>query len=367
MCTTNLWRPSSPPRPQAACKWLLHFSNCFFIDKWLWSVVRALPVSIAFIPYWILSFCWITLMYIVCVFGSYMRLCWITFYICMYMCESETNILREKLVNMRLWITINKKNNHTHTHTQWFDFSKAQLPVWRNSWTCWRETEIFNWDFFGFWIVSYEPWPPSNRSNFFIKESTCNLPISPLIVFIKPRVLQYNQHQFNRHIKRFCDYPLGNKLWDCWSISTHTVTQLWINMCASRLPKSFLKSKKKKNPHIMCVFQKQQKMLSSWFFVCMLHVSSSVKTTSRSCRVWCTSFHIKMPSRLKIPSTASAFLSDLFSSAPPSLLQPHWNAALETSESLPHISVTPHTFRLFTTLFNVLSCAPGLKWEKVKT
>lgn len=45
------------PYCQAAYKWLLHFSNCFFIDKWLWSVVRALPVSIAFIHYWILSLC----------------------------------------------------------------------------------------------------------------------------------------------------------------------------------------------------------------------------------------------------------------------------------------------------------------------
>lgn len=42
--------------PPAAYKWLLHFSNCFFIDKRLWSVGRALPVTIAFISYWILLF-----------------------------------------------------------------------------------------------------------------------------------------------------------------------------------------------------------------------------------------------------------------------------------------------------------------------
>lgn len=54
--TTNLERAPPPSLYlQAAYKWLLHFSNCFFIDKRLWSVVRALPVSVAFIPYWILS------------------------------------------------------------------------------------------------------------------------------------------------------------------------------------------------------------------------------------------------------------------------------------------------------------------------
>lgn len=49
-------RPSIPYPPPAAYKWLLHFSNCFFIDKRLWSVGRALPVTIAFISYWILLF-----------------------------------------------------------------------------------------------------------------------------------------------------------------------------------------------------------------------------------------------------------------------------------------------------------------------
>lgn len=30
---------TQPSHLQAAYKWMLHFSNCFFIDKWLWSVL----------------------------------------------------------------------------------------------------------------------------------------------------------------------------------------------------------------------------------------------------------------------------------------------------------------------------------------
>lgn len=41
---------TQPSHLQAAYKWMLHFSNCFFIDKWLWSVLgHCLSVLLLFL------------------------------------------------------------------------------------------------------------------------------------------------------------------------------------------------------------------------------------------------------------------------------------------------------------------------------
>lgn len=74
---------TQPSHLQAAYKWMLHFSNCFFIDKWLWSVLgHCLSVLLLFLIEFHPFFCYSVIVRVKNVnVASYSTLCVFVYFI----------------------------------------------------------------------------------------------------------------------------------------------------------------------------------------------------------------------------------------------------------------------------------------------
>lgn len=148
-----------------------------------------------------------------------------------------------------------------------------------------------------------------------------------------------------------------------WWMSWFTVTALSaLQVWQKKLLLYAIKNKIKKHPHIMCFSEATE---DAFILIFLLACCTWAPAWSRQGEPLVSGATRPFVSKCHLGWRYHRPHQRFFRSSFHPLLQPHWNAALETSESTPHISLTPRTsfpsLPAFSMCFHVL---PGLKWKK---